>query len=844
VRLRFANCELDLARFVLRRDGEEVRLEPQAFDVLAYLVKRRGTVVRKEELLDEVWGDRFVSESALTTRIKTVRQAVDDDGNRQVVIRTVHGKGYEFIAPVEQLDEAAPPEPLTSSSPPGTAGLGAALQPLIGRETLLGSLAGALPSHRLVTLVGPGGVGKTSIGLELARRSAADFNDGVYVVELVTVVDEQATAAAFATALDVNLRRSSSIDDAIVEMLGPRRCLLVVDNCEHLVEPVATLVNRILREADEVAIVATSREPLAVPGEQVWAVEPLSTSTLDQEITVDVAMEIPAVALFVARARAADPRFALVDTTAPLVVEICRRLDGIPLAIELAAARAHAIGVAEMARRLDERFALLKAMRRGGDPRHRTMRDAIGWSYDMLESEEQELFTALCVFAGSFDLPSAEALADDLAPGDDVLDLLTRLTERSMLTVRPQAAGVTRYDLLETLRDYGRARLDDERAVRLFTTHARHFSQMAGEVEHQLRGPDEGRAIARAEASFADLRSAQRFALEAGAIDEAVTLISSIREFAMRAMRYEAFAWAEAACAVPGVLEHPSAAVLMGVRAYGAWVRGDFDLAMSLVEETRRLERELDVTPSGLAERVLANVLYTMDEGDLANAEAARQIEIAESSGVDSRVVHARYMGAVALSSAGRYDEAHELVAAAREGAERTGSPTDLASVEVATGFSSRTDAAALDAFVRADRIASAAGNRWMSAFARTEASGLLVARGEVAPGCAGLAEMVALWSRAGDWSQQWHTLSRCVIALHAIDDPQLAMELVGAIEAHATLGVAPMTSILHDVVFATREELIGLLGEDRAAELRALGAATPIEELVLRARRGLLAVS
>jgi len=250
------------------------------------------------------------------------------------------------------------------------------------------------------------------------------------------------------------------------------------------------------------------------------------------------------------------------------------------------------------------------------------------------------------------------------------------------------------------------------------------------------------------------------------------------------------------------------------------------------------------VAPSGLAERVLANVLYIVDRSDLGNAESARQIELAEATGIDSRIVHARYMGAVALSSEGRYDEAHELVAKARERAERTGSPTDLASVEVATGFSSRTDAAALDAFVRADRIASSAGNRWMSAFARTEASGLLVARGEVASGCAGLAEMVALWSRAGDWSQQWHTLSRCVIALHAVDVPDLAMELVGAIEAHATLGVAPMTSILHDVVFATRDELVAQLGDDRASELRALGADTPIEDLVVRTRRALLAVS
>src|SRR4051812_22341657 len=229
--LRFADCELDLDRVVLRRGGEEVRIEPQAFDLLAYLVAHRSTMVRKEQLLDDIWGDRFVSESALTTRIKAVRQAVGDDGSRQAIIRTVHGKGYEFVAAIETDDAgvAAPPSVAVT-------GLGIALAPLIGRDAQLADLIAALANHRLVTLVGPGGVGKTSLGLELARSVAANYEDGVHVIELVRVVNEDATAAAFATAIDVNLRRSSSIDDAIVEMLRPRCSLLLLDNCEHLVE--------------------------------------------------------------------------------------------------------------------------------------------------------------------------------------------------------------------------------------------------------------------------------------------------------------------------------------------------------------------------------------------------------------------------------------------------------------------------------------------------------------------------------------------------------------------------------------------------------------------------------
>ena len=305
--IRFADCELNLDRIVLRRGGEEIRVEPQVFDVLAYLVKHRGTVVRKEELLDAIWGDRFVSESALTTRIKAVRQAVGDDGSQQLIIRTVHGKGYEFVATVQEIEEGRTEVAL---SPVATgASIGVRVQPLIGREVLLEQLAEMIVDHRLVTLIGPGGVGKTSLAMELARTVGGQFEDGVHVVELVGVVDQDATAAALATAIDVNLRKSSSIDDAIIDLLRPRHTLLVLDNCEHLIEPVAELVARILREAPTIAIVATSREPLAVAGERLWTVDPLATGPMDlfaSDVALGELAEIPAVALFVARAKAAD----------------------------------------------------------------------------------------------------------------------------------------------------------------------------------------------------------------------------------------------------------------------------------------------------------------------------------------------------------------------------------------------------------------------------------------------------------------------------------------------------------------------------------------------------------
>ena len=646
--LRFADCEVDLGRVVLWRNGHEIKVEPKVFDVLAYLLQHRGQLVRKEELLDEVWGDRFVSESALTTRIKAVRHAVGDDGSRQAIIRTVHGKGYEFVADV---DEAGPPPAGDGVLRPS--GLPAAVQPLIGRAALLDRLVAELATKRLVTLVGPGGVGKTAVGFELARTVAGSHPDGVHVVELVRVVDDDATLAAVATAIDVSERRSGSIDDAIVDRMRGRRCLLLLDNCEHVIEPVATLVNRLLGDAPSVSIIATSRERLAVPGEQVWAVEALSTAGADRLRGAELAA-VPAVALFVERARAVDPGFALDDRTAPVVVEICRRLDGIPLAIELAAARAGALDVEEIAVRLDQRFTLLKAIRRGGDPRHRTLLDAISWSYDLLSDDERALFNALAVFAGPFDLSSAEAIC----PSGNALDLLTGLTERSMLVVRRRPEGGTRYELLETLRDYGRTRMDDEQRIDRSLAHAAHFSALAEDVAAVLQTPREAVALARADGALADLRAAQRFAMDIGDVDTAFRLIGSIREFAMRAMRYEVFAWADAACNHPAAFDHPLAPLIVGVRAYGAWVRGELEQAVALAREARRLEEQLGRPATGLVERVLINVLFVIDEGEQGAVEAARQLEQAEAAANPSRLVHARYMRAVVLSALGDYDEA------------------------------------------------------------------------------------------------------------------------------------------------------------------------------------------
>ena len=848
---RFDDCELDTSRVVLRRAGAAVPVEPQVFDVLQCLVDHRGELVSKEELLDTVWGSRFVSESALTSRIKSARRAVGDDGSRQAVIRTVHGKGYKFVAAVTEVDGSDVPrsEPVGDAAespghvhaPPHAGGVSSTLplsmHALIGRDELLDGFADDLVDCRLLTIAGPAGVGKTSIGLELARRADGRHRDGVVFVELVGVDDAEGALAAVATALDVNIRQDTSLEAVIVDMLRPRDILLLVDNCEHLVEPLAALVEQILRSAPGARVLATSREPLAIPGERVRFVEPLDVSRLD-EMTVDELATVPAVALFVERARAADGRFELTSDSAPAVAEICRRLDGIPLALELAASRAHAIDVTEIARRLDERLRLLKAVRRGADPRHGTLIDAISWSYDLLDDDEQRLFSKLAVFAGSFDLDDAEAICDD----EDVLDLLTRLSQRSMVAVRRPSAGGTRYEMLETMREFGRSRLDDLANVEVFQAHARHYAGVATVVEAELQMADEFEGVRRADGSFADLRAAQRFAVQSGDVDTALALLTSIREYAMRSLRYEVFTWADAAAPEVDHHEHPLRPVLTAMRAYGAFVRGEFDAATVLADVALADERAQGVDPVGLIERVRGNVRYILGDRDGADASMARLIEIGDASGNASRQAHANYMASVGASSVGDPDLGRKRSEAAFDAARRSGNPTDLASAWMARGFATRhDDESALDAFASADRLARSAGNRWLSAFACTEASSLRVTRGDLRRGCEGLAETVDIWYRAGEWAQQWLTLSRCVIALERIGRAELAAEVVGAIDLHATIDAPPVMPTVRDATLSTVEALVDQLGTDRVGELRAAGEQLPLATLVHRARSALL---
>jgi predicted ATPase/DNA-binding CsgD family transcriptional regulator/transcriptional regulator with XRE-family HTH domain len=335
------------------------------------------------------------------------------------------------------------------------------LQPtsLIGRDKELVELAGALDKTRLITLTGVAGVGKTRLALAVAERIGGSYADGMWLVELAPLADAALVAQTVARLVAVPLAPGGDPVSALVNYFRPRQTLLILDNCEHLLAGCAMLSDALLRQCAHVQILATSREPLGVASELHWRVPSLAVPT-DEPLAAAELRQYSAVELFVTRVQSTLPHFALTARNAQSVARICARLDGIPLALELAAGRARALPLDVIADRLDHRFHLLASGNRTAVPRQQTLAATLGWSHDLLTDEERRLFRRLAVFAGSWTLAAAERIcaADDGA-NSDVLDVLTRLVDKSMVLVEDGASGVERYRLLETLRQYGEERL-------------------------------------------------------------------------------------------------------------------------------------------------------------------------------------------------------------------------------------------------------------------------------------------------------------------------------------------------------------------------------------------------
>src|SRR2546421_2579765 len=388
----------------LLADGRPIELGGRAFDTLMALLDARGTVLGKDELLSRVWPDRVVEENNLQAQISALRKVF---GAERDLIRTVAGRGYQFTGEIRAAVTPGATAPAHPTNLPGH------LTELIGRDATLPFVVDLVIAHRLVTLTGAGGVGQTRLGLEVARRLLERFPDGVWLAELGPLSDPDLVPATVGAAPGLPLGSPAVTTDRVAAAASAKQLLLVLDNCEHVIQAAACMAEALLTASPLARVLATSREALRATGEHVYLVPSLDVPAEDN-LDVEDVLRHGAVRLFSARAHAADPRSVLHTRHAPAAAAICRRLDGMPLAIELAAARVAAFGVDGVAARLDDRFRLLTGGHRTALPRHQTLRATLDWSYDLLSAPERVVLRRLAVFAGGFTLDAAAAIAASL----------------------------------------------------------------------------------------------------------------------------------------------------------------------------------------------------------------------------------------------------------------------------------------------------------------------------------------------------------------------------------------------------------------------------------------------
>jgi predicted ATPase len=415
------------------------------------LVERAGELVSKDELMARVWPNTFVEESNLKVQVAGLRRALGDRRGSHRYLATISGRGYRFVAPVMFADGLATRAGRAHNLP-------VPIARMIDRTDAVIVLKTQLSRHRLVTIVGPGGIGKTTVALALARGLVGAYEDGVRFVDLAPLKDAHLAPSALAAALGLEICSEEPIA-GLIEALREKRMLLVLDNCEHVIEAVADIAAGLLTGAPGIWILATSRAPLRAEGERVHRLPPLESPPRSAGLTAAAALAFPAVQLFVEHATASLGGFELSDADAPLVAEICRRLDGVPLAIELAAARIDAFGVRGLAAYLDHALQLLTGGRRPAGPRHHSLRANLDWDHDLLREDEQVVLRRLANFVGGFTMEAASAVAaGGGVTAAEVVARVANLVAKSLIAA-DVGGTATRYRLLETTRAYALEKL-------------------------------------------------------------------------------------------------------------------------------------------------------------------------------------------------------------------------------------------------------------------------------------------------------------------------------------------------------------------------------------------------
>jgi predicted ATPase/DNA-binding winged helix-turn-helix (wHTH) protein/uncharacterized protein Veg len=642
----FDEFEIDIAKRLLSKSGKAAKLNPKAFDLLVVLVENCGKVLSKNELLDTVWENQFVEENNLTVHISALRRLFGEKKGENRFIVTIPGRGYTFVAKVQRVEfqeqeatqnfkTSITKIPYTEQSLSSTedtnslniknSALGFTLSSnvfaerefLIGREREIKEITKLLLREGafLITLTGTGGTGKTRIAQAIAEKLQTNFPDGVYFVELASVTNSELVASTIAQTLGIKESGDESLINSLKNFLYEKRLLLILDNFEQLLTA-APLVNEFLKSSASLKILITSRAALQLNTEYELSVTPLDIPPLNSVLTIDELAKYSAVELFSMRARAVKSSFILTEETAPVIVEICRKLDGLPLAIELAAARIKLLSLLSILTRLENSLKLLAGGSKHLPPRQQTMRGTIEWSYQLLNEDEKTLFRRLAVFAGGFTVETAEAVCESYELQSvngglrkvksknqksklriEVLDAITSLIDNNLLSQTDQIDGNARLRMLDVIREFALEYLEGcGESNFLQRSHALFFLSLAEKAELHLQGEHSVKWLEKLEAEIDNLRFALSWSLK-NDNGIATRLAAAIRYFwIFRSHLTEGINWAKLALEQSGAAHYSLRFKLLSGQAILARLQGDYSTAQTLYKrglEEGRAARDL-----------------------------------------------------------------------------------------------------------------------------------------------------------------------------------------------------------------------------------------------------------
>lgn len=652
--------------------------------------------------------------------------------------------------------------------------------PLFGRTRELDELTVLVGQQRLTTITGPGGVGKTRLGMEAGHMLLGEFRDGIWFIDLTTSRLGHELIESVATQLDLPLTHVDPDVGAIVSRLRTWSALLILDNCEQVVDDAARLATSIVQNCPGVRVLATSRQPLDVQGEQVVNLGPLLTSAQErQEMS-------PACQLFMDRSSRQNHHTELSPSDCAKIDELCLRLDGLPLAIELAAARSRVMSIDEMLDNIGRRLSLLPGKAPVTDGRSRTLRSTLDWSYRLLSTGEQEMLQRLSAFEGQFTLDEVSAVAAGQDPASlDVFDTLGALVDKSM--VQASLGQRSRYQLLETVREYASEKLAESGLTEeLQELHGNHYLEVARSSRIGLRGVDEAHWVEEIEAAWGDIRAAHRWFLTTDEPDRAAMLAAHVHEFGFWRMKYEYTRWAQAAIGACSSLGQPVTGSAYACTAFGAWSRGDLKRSYSEAETGTLLADEDDPDAYEMVNDALTSHAYFAGHLDVALARVNEQhIEAVEAKD-QYRIAYTLWFHALTLAALGRWQEALPLAEGAYDRAKRVDNPSlrGLTSFSLALVILDQEPDEAERLLRESIDFARSVSNRWTEAMANGQLGRLAARSGSLAQALARLVESLRGLQESENATATWLVLTHAVPTLIGLEEYRVAIVVWAAIKA------------------------------------------------------------